>query len=594
MEYKEKKKNCQNCKKDFTIEIDDFSFYEKIKVPPPTFCPECRLIRRLANREERSFFKDKCDLCGDEVVSLFSPESNLTVYCSPCWWGDKWDATSYGKDYDFTRPFFEQFRELQQIVPNQATNSRNSINCKYSHGQMSSKDCVYVFGGYQTINCYYCHSPLFSRDSMDSDVIWNSDHTYETLNSNNVYNTKFVYFSDDCIDSSFLFNCVGCSNCFGCVNLRNQKYCIFNKKYTKNEYDKEIIKWDLGDYRIIKEVNEKFLKIYYDTPRRFSLMVNSDNVIGDDIKNSKNCINCFVTRDGVENCKNIFTCGLLLKDSQDVTFGGNTSELLYEVSGSTQSQRVSFSRGCNNLMDSEFCENIYGGKNLFGCVKLRQKKYCILNKQYTKEEYEELVPKIKKHMNEMPYIDKKGRIYKYGEFFPIEISLWSYNETWANKFHSLTKEQTLEQGYNWRNPIEREYKITIKSEDLPDHIKDVTDKILDEVIECDHNGQKCNQQCTEVFKILPNELQFYRQMNLALPHLCPNCRYYERLKKVNPPKLWNRKCMCHGVESDNKQYKNTVLHSHGREECVNQFKTAINEDRKEIVYCEKCYQAEFI
>ena len=59
-------------------------------------------------------------------------------------------------------------------------------------------------------------------------------------------------------------------------------------------------------------------------------------------------------------------------------------------------------------------------------------------------------------------------------------------------------------------------------------------------------------------------------------------------------KLWNRKCMCHGTESDNKQYKNTALHSHGTEECVNQFKTAINEDRKEIVYCEKCYQAEFI
>jgi RNA polymerase subunit RPABC4/transcription elongation factor Spt4 len=35
-------KNCQNCKKDFNIEPDDFSFYEKMKVPVPTWCPECR------------------------------------------------------------------------------------------------------------------------------------------------------------------------------------------------------------------------------------------------------------------------------------------------------------------------------------------------------------------------------------------------------------------------------------------------------------------------------------------------------------------------------------------------------------------------
>ena len=587
-------RNCQNCKKDFIIEPDDFSFYEKIKVPPPTFCPECRLIRRLGNREERSFFKDQCDFCGKEVVSLFSPESNLMVYCSPCWWSDNWDGTQYGRDYDFSKPFFQQFRELQQLVPNQATNGRNSTNCKYSHGQIRSKDCVFVFGGFQTINCYYCHSPILSCDSMDSDVIWNSDHAYETISSNRVYNTKFVYFSDDCIESSFLFNCIGCTDCFGCVNLRNQKYYIFNQRYSKKEYEKEILKWDLGSYKTIKKAQEKFMELYYKTPRRFTSIINSDNVTGDDIKNTKNCKNCFITRDGVENCKNVFTCGLLLKDSQDVTFGGDTSELLYEVSGSTQSQRVLFTRGSNNLVDVEYSENIYGGSNLLGCAKLRQKKYCILNKQYTKEEYEKLVPRIKQHMNDMPYVDKKGRVYKYGEFFPVETFLWAYNETWANKYYPLTKNEALEQGYNWREPIKREYDITIKSKDLPDDIKNVSDAILGEVIECEHNNESCNHQCTEVFKILQNELEFYRQMNLALPHLCPNCRYYERLKKVNPPKLYNRKCMCSGIESEDKNYKNTAQHIHGNEPCKNQFETAISEDRKEILYCEKCYQAEFI
>ena len=54
-------KKCQNCKKDFTIEVEDFNFYEKIKVPPPTFCPECRHIQRLASRNVKSLYKRVCD-----------------------------------------------------------------------------------------------------------------------------------------------------------------------------------------------------------------------------------------------------------------------------------------------------------------------------------------------------------------------------------------------------------------------------------------------------------------------------------------------------------------------------------------------------
>ena len=138
------------------------------------------------------------------------------------------------------------------------------------------------------------------------------------------------------------------------------------------------------------------------------------------------------------------------------------------------------------------------------------------------------------------------------------VSPWIYNESWANKYFPLTKEQILEKGFLWHEPIERDYDITVKSNELPDNFIDIDDFILEKVIECEHNSKNCNQQCTQVFRILPNELQFYRKMNLALPRLCPNCRYYERLKMVNPPKLWHRKCMCGGTESSNKEYKNTI------------------------------------
>jgi len=587
-------KQCQNCKKDFIIESEDFNFYEKIKVPPPTWCPECRMIRRLAFREDRSLYKDKCDNCTEEIISIYNENNSFPVYCPSCWWGDSWDGSDYGKNYDFSKPFLKQFYELLEVTPYQSISQKNSVNCDYSNGGTRCKNCIFCFDGYESIDCYNCQVPVLTRNSIDSDGTWNADHAYETIYSNGIYNTKFVYFSNECMDCSFLFNCLGCSDCFGCVNLRNQKYCIWNKQYTKEEYKKEIIKWDLGSYKIVQEAKKKFMELYYKTPRRFASIINSVNVSGDDIQNTRNCQTCFSALNGVENCKYVHLGGLLLKDSYDITFCGDTSELLYEVNGCDRAQRDFFSRGCNDSNDIEYSDKVYNCSNLFGCTKLRNKKYCILNKQYTKEEYQELIPKIKKHMDDMPYIDSKGRIYKYGEFFPSEFSSWAYNESMAHKYFPLTKKEALEKGFKWYDEKERDYKITLKFSDLPDNIKEVTDDISKQVIACEHFDKDCNQQCTKAFRILPNEFQFYKDMNISLPRLCLNCRYADRIKYKNPLKLWHRKCMCNGIESKGGEYKNTVKHSHGDSLCMNEFETAISDEREEIVYCEKCYQSEFI
>ena len=94
-------RNCQNCKKDFVIEQEDFNFYEKIKVPPPTFCPECRFIRRLCFKNERSLYKRECDLCHKKIISMYDENVTFPIYCPECWRSDKWDPMSYGLDYDF-------------------------------------------------------------------------------------------------------------------------------------------------------------------------------------------------------------------------------------------------------------------------------------------------------------------------------------------------------------------------------------------------------------------------------------------------------------------------------------------------------------
>src|SRR3989344_7406017 len=113
----EKSKTCQSCKADFRIEPDDFSFYEQMQVPPPTWCPECRMLRRLAWAGYRMLYKRKCDFTGDNVISSYHPDLPYKTYRQDVWWSDKWDPKTHGRDYDFSRPFFEQFNDLLLATP---------------------------------------------------------------------------------------------------------------------------------------------------------------------------------------------------------------------------------------------------------------------------------------------------------------------------------------------------------------------------------------------------------------------------------------------------------------------------------------------
>jgi hypothetical protein len=200
---------------------------------------------------------------------------------------------------------------------------------------------------------------------------------------------------------------------------------------------------------------------------------------------------------------------------------------------------------------------------------LKNKQYCILNKQYTKEEYQELVPKIKQQMLDKPFMDNVGRIIKYGEFFPSDMTPFAYNETIAQEYFPKTKEQAIKEGYRWKDIDKKNHVPTMMGDNLPKTINEVNDEIVNEVIGCIHGGD-CSHQCTVAFKITPDELQFYRTNDIPLPELCPNCRHYDRLSNRNPIKLWNRKCMNEG--------------------CLNEFETTYSPDRKEIVYCKQCYQ----
>jgi hypothetical protein len=563
-------KNCQNCKKDFTIEPEDFDFYEKMKVPAPTFCPDCRIVRRMSWRNERTLYHRKCDATGKNIITMFTPEQPLVVYERDYWWSDKWDQLASGRDYDFSKPFFQQFKELFEKAPLPNLANSKTVNSEYGNHGYQNKNCYLYYATMRCEDVSYCTGCVDCKNSLDLYRVVDAIQCYDDTLCGDLNRVNFSYDSDESVNSAFLHACKNMIDCLGCINLRNKSNCIFNQQYTKEEYVKERAKYDFGSYKALTDFRKKFAEFIKQHPKRHGFIHKSQNCVGDNILNSKNVYMGFDMFGDVEDCKyQIYAINNLRNSYDGYGLGENFSygyENIDTGGDATYNFFSVFTHTCQNTNYTYACHN---SSNLFGCVGLRSKKYCILNKQYTKEEYEELVPKIIAQMSEVPYMDKKGRVYKYGEFFPTEISPFAYNETIAQEYYPKNKSEILESGFGWRDPDTKQYSITIQSTDLPDHIKDVGDDILNQVIGCEHAG-KCNEQCTGAFKIIPSELAFYRAMNIALPRLCSNCRHYARLAQRTPFKLWDRKCA----------------------KCGKEIKTSYAPNRKEIIYCESCYNAE--
>lgn len=601
-------KICQNCKQSFVIEPEDFDFYKKINVPPPTWCPECRTKRRFMWRNEWHLFRRPDFLDGKEIFSNFPKESYIRVYNKEYWWSDAWDSMQYGRDYDFSRPFFEQLKELFATVPwpSRATIG-DIINSDYTMNVGWLKNCYLVFNMDYAEDSLYVNSGSHIKNCVDCHIIRGSELCYESVNIANCYKAFFSLDCIDCHDIYFCGGCIGCNNCFGCYGLRNKSYCIFNRPYSKEEYIRKIKEFELDSAAFLGSQKQKIFDHWNLFPVKYTKSRKNVNCTGEYIQNSKNVYNSYRVVEG-EDLKN---CQIILlgpaKDSYDQTLWGSGSERAYEVGQcGAGAYNIHFCWGVyGDVKDVEYSAYCTGSSNLFGCMGLKKKEYCVFNKQYSKQEYEKLVAEIKRHMDTLPFL-KGGRSYHYGEFFPPELSPFAYNETIAQEYFPLTKAEALAGGYRWRDPDTRSYTITKKPENLPDNIKDVDDSILKDTIGCAHEGTR-NEQCTTAFRIIPEELQFYKRMNLPLPRLCPNCRHYQRLKQRNPLKLWHRKCTCEGrsakskspaspsqVEAGQIVYQNTAEHFHGANRCPNEFETSYAPERPEIVYCESCYNSEVV
>ena len=569
MEYKSQNVVCQNCKGNFIIEPDDFGFYEKIKVPPPTFCPECRLHRRFMHTSETVLYKRKCDFSKKEIFSMYPEETIFPVYETDIWYSDAWDPYAYGIDYNPARPFFEQFLELQNKVPRMSLVRQGlAVNSPYAHRVTDPKNSYMVFrSSYPENSLYIYNGKKHILDCCDCSWLYECELCYECVNCMNCYNTKFAQESKDSRDCSFVYACQNCSNCVGCVNLVNAEYCIWNKKYIKEEYFKKLNEMKLDTFSRIEEVKVEFENFRKKFPQRTIMSVKSEQVSGNWFLNSKNVRESFDC-ESVKDGKYLFMT-FNAEDCMDYFEWGNKAEQIYECQNcGLDIARLYFCNQCwMGAHDLYYCNTCPGAHDCFGCVGLKKGEYSILNKKYTKQEYERLKDEIIEQMKKVPYIDNRGMEYRFGENFPASFSDFSYNETIANYYHPMTKEEAVKNGYRWMDREKRNYKTTLKTRELPETISEISDSILNEVIEC---AEKDNPNSVGAFRITENELKFYRRMNLPLPRVCFDIRHIRRMDKRPPLKIIKRNC----------------------DKCNVEVETVYTEEYAPIIYCEQCYQQE--
>ncbi len=551
-------KNSKQCSAEYEGAPDDKRILDMFKMPDPTMCFDCRNQRRLAFYNRRKLYKRKCDLTGEDIISVMSPDKPFKIYNVRDWFSDKWDPLEYGREFDFNRPFFEQFRELMEDVPQIALALLgDNINSDYTNDNYKLKNCYLIFDGEEAQDCYYGETFMVLKNCMDFLLFVQSELSYEVMGAGNCYNLKFSRYCNTCSDSWFLMDCKGCKNCFGCVNLYQKEYHIFNEPHTKEEYEKFMAEFDSGNYEAVQKMKKKVEEFYKTQPTRATRSTtNNINVVGDTIINSKDCYYCFESLN-LQDCRYCTNVIAGAKDCMDVHAWGDRMERCYNSclvgAGSMNVFMSAYcALGVTDLYYSYWCTR--NAKNLFGCIGLRQKEYCILNKQYTKGEYEALMPKIIEHMKSTG---------EWGEFFPPEISPFGYNETIAQDIFPLDKEGVLSNGWQWCDfEPEIQAEKTISADKLPNDIKDVPDDILNWAIICEKSGKP--------FKLIPQELNFYRDHKLPVPRRHPDQRHWDRMSLRNPYKLWDRQC----------------------DKCKAEVKSSCSPERPEIIYCEQCYLKE--
>lgn len=523
------KQICKITGKPFVITSQEEELCKKMGVPLPVLHPKERIRVKMAFRNERVLYKRKCDFSGEDIISIFPEDVKFPVYKQSIWESENWTPPEL--PYDPNKDFLKQFQELFFKTPQPNLVLVFNENCNYVNWVDRSRNCYLITASSNCEDCYYSNLLVNCQDCFESINLFNSQLCLECVDSANLYNCNYVISSRNLVDCSFCVACFSCQNCLGCYNLRNKKYCIFNNQYSKEEYERLIKSYHLSSFSKLQAFLGKFEEIVKSASFKAMDLQNCENCTGHHLKNCRNSIDCYDSND-IEDCVHVIY-GSKIKDCSNSYAIVNNSELCHEVFSCFNSYNSHFGVGiwnCENTDYSIFCRN---STNLFGCIGLKKRSYSILNKQYSKEDYFILKEKIINDLN-----NKKI----YGSFFPLSFSPFPYNNTVANDYYPLSEGAVRQLGGFWSNKDVKTQGGVVSQQkiiSIPDDIEDVSDNICSQVLICQKTGKS--------YRIIPQELAFYRKKGFPVPRFCFDVRHQRRLKFTQPWELHDGNCAKCGI-----------------------------------------------
>lgn len=562
-------KKCRLSWQEFFVTDRDLEFYDKISpvfngkkysIPSPTLCPEERMRRRLSFRNERKLYHGKCAKTWNQIISIYSHEKDYIVYDPKVWWGDDWNPHDFQAKFDFSRPFFPQFDELLKKTPKPALANWFGENSDYCNQCYYLKNCYLCFCTDYSEDCEYLYGSFECKNCFDCLNIEKCEYCHECIGCASCFNCHECRDCRDSRDMLFCFDCSSCHDCFGCTNLRNKSYHFFNEELTPDVYKKRLEEYRSASEKIQKPIIERVNHMMKNALYRDTKNIGCESCTGDFLHGCKNAYECF---DGREMIESKFDCLVPTGcehcyDWTGMNWSWNNEWISIDGNNIHFSAYV-YSWNAN-VFYSHCCAN--GWHDLFGCSWLKKSDHCILNTPYSVQEYEELCSKIIDHMNNTG---------EWWEFFPTEMSPFRYDETVANEQFPLSEKEVRAKWWKWKGEEETssyhgDYYAPLEI-DQYDEKKigfEIAQKNIYEVINW---ILKC-EATWKPFKIIKQELVFYIEHGIPLPTKHPDERHSERMGKINPRKLYEKKC----------------------NECTKMMITTYALGRPEKVMCEECYR----
>ncbi len=398
----EQKRICKTCTKEFLIIRQEAEFLKAHDLPLPTECPKCRKEKREKWVSVPYYKEYKCFNCGEPVLVWLKQTDNRPVYCHSCTTKLRKSGQieipkpGYKKGISFLKQLNDLVNSLYIVGAPYRENTRYAENAIRSYECPFTKNTVDSFDLSKCINTVNSQHIITANNCVDSTFSTRIEYSVQTISCSNCSNSSYLTYCNSCTDCHYCDNCNDSSHCFGCSGLRNKKYYIFNKQYDKDTYYEEVNDLlNLPHNELLEKVNS------------FKQTLPIPATIQDgDISNCKytsnvaNCTNCYYAFDSynIQNCGYLWHVGTT-SDSWDLSNMVRKTTNSYECSDLAHSDHCYYSSKLFDVTNVYFSHDLYKCTNCFGCVKLHDAKYHILNKGYTKDEYDEIVSLIRDEIN---------------------------------------------------------------------------------------------------------------------------------------------------------------------------------------------------